>query len=329
MPVHFIKLKKRWEFTFNRLIDGERQRATKLLPAGWSRAQAQAYDQTETLRLITPAASRPAERRTIDDAVKIYCIEVLPGLKNHKGQLRELNNCSWAYAGRYIDELPEVANFYRDNAINEKKKDGTMLAPASIRNRLAYLRAACRYAFKKHKMCEHDPAERLVMPTVKNERHFYADRKQLLQIARKIKSFPARAAVLVAFYSGMRISEITRCYVANGTFVLEDTKNGNRRVVPIHYRLNTYLHRFPMQIVKRTVQKHFSLACDELGLGHLHLHDMRHSAASEMINAGVPLNTVGDVLGHVSSESTKRYAHLQTESLTDAVALIGRRKVAR
>jgi site-specific recombinase XerD len=55
-------------------------------------------------------------------------------------------------------------------------------------------------------------------------------------------------------------------------------------------------------------------------------HDLRHGAASEMINAGIHLFTVGGVLGHKTTASTKRYSHLLTDRLADAVARIGRKR---
>lgn len=58
----------------------------------------------------------------------------------------------------------------------------------------------------------------------------------------------------------------------------------------------------------------------------MHFHDLRHSAASEMSYAGVPLFTVGQVLGHKSPVSTQRYAHLYTDTLATAVGQIGRRR---
>ncbi|KWA28502.1 tyrosine-type recombinase/integrase [Burkholderia multivorans] len=60
--------------------------------------------------------------------------------------------------------------------------------------------------------------------------------------------------------------------------------------------------------------------------GHLgvRFHDLRHSAASEMINAGIDLYTVAGVLGHKTTTSTKRYAHLVTDRLAEAVKKIGR-----
>jgi site-specific recombinase XerD len=61
-------------------------------------------------------------------------------------------------------------------------------------------------------------------------------------------------------------------------------------------------------------------------LGHVRLHDLRHSAASEMIHAGFDLYTVGAVLGHKSPVSTARYAHLAHARLRDAVGSIGGKK---
>jgi site-specific recombinase XerD len=51
----------------------------------------------------------------------------------------------------------------------------------------------------------------------------------------------------------------------------------------------------------------------------LRIHDLRHSAASFMVNAGVDLFAVGKVLGHASYQSTQRYSHLDNGTLLAAV----------
>ena len=51
-------------------------------------------------------------------------------------------------------------------------------------------------------------------------------------------------------------------------------------------------------------------------------HDMRHDFASRLVMAGVPLNTVRDLLGHTDIKMTLRYAHLAPESKAAAVELI-------
>jgi integrase len=55
------------------------------------------------------------------------------------------------------------------------------------------------------------------------------------------------------------------------------------------------------------------------GLEGLHIHDLRHSAASFMINAGIDLFAVGRILGHADHQSTMRYSHLANDTLMKAV----------
>jgi integrase len=50
----------------------------------------------------------------------------------------------------------------------------------------------------------------------------------------------------------------------------------------------------------------------EAALPGLRIHDLRHSFASEAINAGASLFLTGSVLGHRQPATTQRYAHLQS-----------------
>lgn len=55
----------------------------------------------------------------------------------------------------------------------------------------------------------------------------------------------------------------------------------------------------------------------------LRIHDLRHSFASAGISAGMTLAEIGELLGHSSTETTKRYAHLVDEAGAKAAAKIG------
>jgi integrase len=59
------------------------------------------------------------------------------------------------------------------------------------------------------------------------------------------------------------------------------------------------------------------------GLDDVRLHDLRHSAASDALAAGVPLALIGGMLGHKRPETTARYAHLADTTLREAVRVMG------
>jgi len=106
---------------------------------------------------------------------------------------------------------------------------------------------------------------------------------------------------------------------------IPDSKNGEPRMVPVHDRIAHLMRHWPPQVTKWTVSKEVKKALVAEGLGHARLHDLRHSAASAMVNAGIDLFTVGGVLGHKSQVSTARYAHLAHGRLKEAVGKIGRK----
>lgn len=319
MPIYRDKARARWRYEFSRIVDGRRRRATKLLPAAWTRAQAEAYARERDAHLYAVATGALKPQPLISEAVRLYLIEHAPGLKNRTLLERDLALVLPAYQGRTMDELAAVAREYaRAHALT--------LKPATVRLRMAYLRAACRWAWKTHGLGDHDPAERMTLPPVRNERHRYATRKEVLTVARAIAHRDARAVALVAFYSGMRLAECLRAEPTPGGWLLADTKNGERRLVPMHPKVAHLARRWPPAVPARTVQSWFTWAVRWLGIEDLRFHDLRHSSASAMINAGVPLYTVGAVLGHKAAASTKRYSHLDTSTLDDAIRRIGKRR---
>ena len=314
MPIYRDKPTGRWRFEFKRRINGQRLRRRQLLPAGWTRAQADAFDRKESAALYALAAGIARPRWTIDQAVDRYLRERTPDLKAGANARRELEQLRDWFTGRTIEELPIVCAEYAQD------QHGA-LRPATIKNRIAYLRAACRWAWKRHGMGDADPGARVVTPTVRNAREVVVDRAQMVALARACRHRGVRALIRVLFYSGMRVSEAQRAHRVGRVFVLEDTKNGAPRLVPIHRAISAAA-RVPLP-PRSQIDYWWPLARKACGLDHVTLHDLRHSAASAMINAGVDLSTVGAVLGHRSAASTKRYSHWAIANLAEAVGRIG------
>ena len=57
-----------------------------------------------------------------------------------------------------------------------------------------------------------------------------------------------------------------------------------------------------------------------------HFHDLRHTFATRLIQAGVELYKVQRLLGHKSPMMTQRYAHHYPESLRDGVEILDQLK---
>ena len=113
---------------------------------------------------------------------------------------------------------------------------------------------------------------------------------------------------------------------------IPETKTGKARHVPLSQAaldIINQLPRFdkcpwllPNPKTKKpyTDIKHpWETARKAAGLDGLHLHDLRHSAARFMINAGIDLFAVGRILGHADHQSTMRYSHLANDTLMQAV----------
>ena len=316
MSIYRDKATGRWRFDFDKRINDQRIRRRQLLPAGWTRSQADAFDRKESAALYALAVGVARPRHDIGQAVACYLKDRVPSLKAGANAAREIECMRDWWTGRAIEELPTVCAEYAADQLGA-------LAPATVKNRISYLRAACRWAWKRHGMGDSDPGARVVAPTVRNARDVPVSRSQMVALARACRHRGVRALIRILYWTGMRVSEAQRAVRRGEVFVLADTKTGEPRIVPM-LPIITSASRVKMPR-RSEIDYYWPLARVACGLEHVHLHDLRHAAATAMVDAGVDLGTVGAVLGHKSTATTKRYSHHGVQRLADALGKIRKR----
>jgi site-specific recombinase XerD len=157
------------------------------------------------------------------------------------------------------------------------------------------------------------------------------DVNRLLAVLGEVRD---RAMILVLLRTGMRIGELLKTQVRDLNLserkiaIYEAEKNGVGRVVYISKdalcALKAWLRRRdPNNVLLFYGQGRNSLTYNgarlmflkylkKAGLGHkgYSLHCLRHTFASEMLNAGMRLECLQPLLGHSNIEVTRRYAKL-------------------
>lgn len=148
--------------------------------------------------------------------------------------------------------------------------------------------------------------------------------------------------VLVAVNTGMRRGEVfslrwSDVDLKNKIVTVEgDTsKSGQTRHIPLNREALAALkgwakqgqnagYIFPGKAGARldNVNSSWSALLERAAITGFRWHDLRHTFASKLVMAGVPLNTVRDLLGHSDIQMTLRYAHLAPDSKAQAVELI-------
>jgi integrase len=133
--------------------------------------------------------------------------------------------------------------------------------------------------------------------------------------------------------SGCRLSEALKLSNRDidldaGVMRFWDTKNGDSRGVPMTDRLIALWDRRkcqPLKLTKDQASHKWSSIRLKLGKeGHAGwiMHTYRHTCATNLLEAGVPIYTVQKWLGHKTISTTQRYAKMTRSQLDVAVKML-------
>lgn len=149
-----------------------------------------------------------------------------------------------------------------------------------------------------------------------------------------------KAIVITALNTGMRKGEIlgltwNQVDLKHGFILLDITKNGERREIPINETLRDTLQGLTRRVdipyvfydpvtgkPYKDIKRSFQTALKKAGIKDFHFHDLRHTFASHLVMAGVDITTVKELLGHKTLTMTLRYSHLAPSHKVKAVNIL-------
>lgn len=234
-----------------------------------------------------------------------------------------------AYQPQHIDKA--LCKSYERSRLDAGKKQGT------IWTELGHLQSALNFG-KKIRMFEEETPYiwRPAKPDVDKRILNAGEIRALIEGA---EAPHIRLALILLLGTGARVGAILdltwdRIDFERGVINLRKSDSQTRKgraIVPMNASTRSALHAASEAALSdyvieyasgpvKSIRKGVANAILRSGIGHVTIHEMRHTAAVHMIGAGIPIEKVAQVLGHSNVSVTHRvYARFMPEQMQDAV----------
>ncbi|MEB0078071.1 site-specific integrase [Pseudomonas sp. CCI3.2] len=271
--------------------------------------------------------TREAESTTLFKALERYENEVTKHKKGSKQEAVRIHK--WQVSAYALKSLAGIRSSdmaeYRDAQIKLGRSPATVRLDLAVISHL-YSTASKDWGIEGIK----NPCQSIRMPKGSKERNRRPSAAELKKIYKFAKELSAELPVIIelAVETAMRRSELVmlrKDQIRGKVVFLEDTKNGERRSVPLSSRALELLRGLPTPIdegryfhlLPDTISNYFPLVCEKAEIVDLRFHDMRHEATSRLFERGLSLMEVASITGHKTLAMLKRYTHLSPHDLAE------------
>lgn len=226
----------------------------------------------------------------------------------------------------------EMISDYRESRLKVVK-------PATIYQELSLLRRMFNVARREWKWIKENPAADLsfsIGNSNARDRWLSLDDEQRLLSAATNPNW-LRSLLVTALHTGMRRGEILNLQWQDIDFqrkllTVHKSKNGEKRAIPLSSTLCDVLRGIKVlnisgkvsPISVRSLRAAFEITLEKTAIKDFHFHDLRHTFATRLIQAGVDFYRVKELLGHKTINMTMRYAHHYPESLRSSIDVLDR-----
>lgn len=164
------------------------------------------------------------------------------------------------------------------------------------------------------------PTDNLVhMLDENNKREVYLTPEQVSKLMANCKAIHVDAprAIKALVVSGLRVGELLtltpeRMAPDNAAILLpsRSTKSKKPRRIPIGEMYRDLFNPLPFALTYKQLYTSWTQARAAIGMPDLRIHDLRHTFASWLADAGAHLQDLQDLLGHADIQTTMRYVTL-------------------
>ena len=241
------------------------------------------------------------------------------------------------FKGKFLHEITSaMIEAYQRHRLDTPLKRGGKRSNARVNREFNTLSKIFSIAVS-HDLLKENPCRRVkrLRETDGRTRYISVDEEKKLMAA--LDSFPrAKQVISFALYSGMRLNEILTLKWQNinfdsKTILIVNTKNNLQRSLPMTPQVEKVLlelqpeknNGFVFREPKKKPQwlyRNYWEALKIADIKNLRIHDLRHSAASRLADAGVHITVIAEILGHKDLKTTKRYTHAFDPAKREAMA---------
>jgi integrase len=287
-----------------------------------------------------------AKKYTLTDVITRYMREVLPQKRASTipDQARQLRWWKTQLGHALLaDVTPALIAECRDKLTRDKAKPR---ANATTVRYMAAISHVFTVAVREWQWCDDNPVRKISKPKEPRGRVRFLsedERQRLLDSCKVSRNPHLYTIVVLALSTGARRGELLNlCWsdvdVKRGTLTFHQTKNGERRAVPLTgyalevltqharvRRLDTSLV-FPDSTGIRPlgIREAFEYAVKRARITNFKFHDLRHTFASYLAMNGASLMEIAEALGHKTLAMVKRYAHLTVAHMHSVVERMNR-----
>jgi integrase len=277
----------------------------------WSHADAKAHER-QILGQLKNAAAGIQPERLIADALERWLLEHVPRHKSPHKTKSQVRALLPYIRGR---KLSEVAQVWAEIKGAEVSK-----APATTNHKGRILRQVARMAWLEWGWLDRPAKISLLTET---PREVFLTLEQVEALANACAKPQTSGYIWLAAYTGLRRGHLLRLtqhdVIGDCLRIDRSGKTKRLQLLPLHEKVQAIAERLPLGIGSNQLQEDWKQAREACGLPHVRWHDLRHTAASWLMQAGVKIEVVQEILGHATIGQTRRYTHLAPSHLRDAV----------